>query len=94
MMILTSLKSQMMPRWIKEMEGKNITSSMTFAITRDSRDKLWDTSKGSYNRLRFEYAGGVLGGDIGFNKYIAKTGWFFPFSGIQFFWSKAHGASL
>jgi len=63
---------------IKEMEGKNITSSMTFAITRDSRDKLWDTSKGSYNRLRFEYAGGVLGGDIGFNKYIAKTGWYFP----------------
>ena len=63
---------------IKEMEGQNITSSMTFAITRDSRDKLWDTSRGSYNRLRFEYAGGVLGGDIGFNKYIAKTGWYFP----------------
>ncbi|MCG2778072.1 MAG: outer membrane protein assembly factor BamA, partial [Desulfobacterales bacterium] len=63
---------------IKEMEGQNVTSSMTFAITRDSRDKLWDTSKGSYNRLRFEYAGGVLGGDIGFNKYIAKTGWYFP----------------
>jgi outer membrane protein insertion porin family len=63
---------------IKEMEGQNVTSSMTFAITRDSRDKLWDTSKGSYNRLRFEYAGGVLGGDIGFNKYTAKTGWYFP----------------
>jgi len=63
---------------IKEMEGQNVTSSMTFAITRDSRDRLWDTSRGSYNRLRFEYAGGVLGGDIGFNKYIAKTGWYFP----------------
>ncbi|MFH1293061.1 MAG: outer membrane protein assembly factor BamA, partial [Pseudomonadota bacterium] len=63
---------------IKEMEGQNVTSSMTFAITRDSRDRLWDTSKGSYNRLRFEYAGGVLGGDIGFNKYIATTGWYFP----------------
>ena len=63
---------------VKEMEGRNVTSSMTFAITRDSRDRAWDTHSGSYNRLRFEYAGGVLGGDIGFNKYIATTGWYFP----------------
>ena len=63
---------------IKDMEGRNITSSMTFGVKRDSRDRIWDTSRGSYNSLSFEYTGGFLGGDVGFNKYIARSGWYFP----------------
>jgi outer membrane protein insertion porin family len=41
---------------IKEMIGTNVTSAANFMISRDSRDKLWDTSRGSINSLRFEYA--------------------------------------
>jgi len=63
---------------IKDMEGRNVTSSMTFALTRDSRDRLWNTTRGSFNSFSVEYAGGGLGGDVGFNKYLAKTGWYFP----------------
>jgi outer membrane protein insertion porin family len=63
---------------IRDMEGRNVTSSVTLGITRDSRDKPWNTTKGSVNRLTFEYAGGGLGGDVYFNKYFARSAWYFP----------------
>lgn len=63
---------------IKEMEGKNITSSITFMIKRDSRDRRWNTSRGSINSFSYEYAGGILGGDIYFDKYLARSAWYFP----------------
>jgi outer membrane protein insertion porin family len=59
-----------------DMKGRNITSSVTLAVKRDSRDKLWNTTKGSINELSFQYAG--LGGDEKFNKYQGRTTWFFP----------------
>jgi len=63
---------------IKDMEGRHVTSSVTLGVKRDSRDRLWDTSEGSANNISFEYAGGFLGGDSYFNKYEAKSAWFFP----------------
>ncbi|RLC30699.1 MAG: outer membrane protein assembly factor BamA [Deltaproteobacteria bacterium] len=65
------------PAW-KDMEGKNITSSLTFGVRRDSRDKPWDTHKGSQNSLSLEVAGGLLGGDVGFYKFRASSAWYFP----------------
>lgn len=61
---------------IQEMEGINVTSSTKVTMKRDSRDKLFNTSQGSLNSAAVEYAG--LGGDIGFTKYTAETGWYFP----------------
>ncbi len=61
---------------LKDMEGRNITSSMTFSVKRDSRDKLWNTSTGSINEGLIQYAG--LGGDEEFTKYRLRTAWFFP----------------
>ena len=63
---------------IKEMMGRNVTSSITFLIKRDSRDRFWNTTSGSVNSFSFEYAGGIMGGDVYFNKYLARSGWFFP----------------
>ena len=66
---------------IKQLEGTNITSSVNVAIGYDSRDRAFNTTEGSKHRLSFEYAG--LGGDVGFNKYTAETGWYFPlFKGL------------
>ena len=62
---------------IKDMIGKNVTSSVTVGIKRDSRDRPWDTHKGSINSISFEYAGGPLGGDLYFNKYQARSAWYF-----------------
>jgi len=69
---------------IKDMEGENVTSSMTFRVVRDSRDRLFNARRGSFNVLRVEYAGGALGGDNYFTKYHIRSAWFFPF-----FWDSA-----
>jgi outer membrane protein insertion porin family len=63
---------------IKDIEGRNVTSGMTFAVTRDSKDRLFLTSRGSYNSISVEYTGGILGGDVYFNKYQATSAWYFP----------------
>jgi outer membrane protein insertion porin family len=66
------------PLVLRDIEGKTVSSSMLFSITRDSKDRVWNPSKGSVNSLSFEYAGGVLGGDAYFNRYEARSQWFFP----------------
>ncbi len=58
------------------LEGENITSSVSLAVLYDSRDSRLNPSEGSKHSVSFEYAG--LGGDIGFNKYKAETGWYWP----------------
>jgi outer membrane protein insertion porin family len=63
---------------LQDMLGKNIKSSITTGIARDSRDVYFMTSKGSLNSLSLEYAGGVLGGTSGFNKYNAVSAWYIP----------------
>jgi outer membrane protein insertion porin family len=63
---------------IKDMEGKNVTSSFNLGISRDSKDRPFLTTEGSVNSLSFESAGGILGGNVGFNKVLARTAWYFP----------------
>ena len=65
------------PAW-KDMEGQNVTSSITTGIRRDSRDEPWNTHRGSVNTLSFEFAGRALGGDVNFNKIRAGSAWYFP----------------
>ncbi|MDP3285199.1 MAG: outer membrane protein assembly factor BamA, partial [Desulfobacterales bacterium] len=64
------------PDSIKEMEGNNVSSSITTALKYDSRDKVFNPTEGSEHTVSVQYAG--LGGDIGFTRYIAETGWFIP----------------
>jgi len=63
---------------IQDQAGVTVTSGMLFSITRDSKDRAWNTTRGSVNVLSFEYAGGILGGDVYFNRYEARTQWFIP----------------
>ncbi|MFZ7111621.1 MAG: outer membrane protein assembly factor BamA [Desulfatiglandales bacterium] len=63
---------------IKDMEGRWVTSSVRLGIGRDSTDRPWNTTRGSNNLLTFEYAGGIFGGDVYFNRYEFKSTWFFP----------------
>ncbi len=64
--------------YFKAMEGENITSSITPSLRYDSRDRVFNPTEGANHALSVEYAGDFLGGDIGFTKYIAETGWYFP----------------
>ena len=58
-------------------------------MRRDSRDVLFNTNKGSLNSASVEYAGGPLGGTSQFTRYLAGSGWYFPFSGGPLFLSTA-----
>ena len=61
---------------IKRDQGENIKSSITARIRYDSRDNLFHPTGGSMHNLSYEFAG--LGGNVGFNKIIGETGWYFP----------------
>ncbi|TES88009.1 MAG: outer membrane protein assembly factor BamA [Desulfobacteraceae bacterium] len=61
---------------IKDLEGTNITSSVTAALRYDSRDRIINPTEGSKHSISVEYAG--LGGNIAFTKYLAETGWYIP----------------
>ncbi len=61
---------------IKRDAGENIKSSITSRIKYDSRDQLFHPTEGALNSVQYEFAG--LGGNVGFNKVIGETGWYFP----------------
>ena len=61
---------------IWELEGTNVTSSISASVRYDSRDRVFNPTEGQDHSLTVEYAG--LGGDIAFTKYVAETGWYIP----------------
>jgi outer membrane protein insertion porin family len=61
---------------IKQDEGHYVKSSITLLPRYDSRDSLFNAKEGSLHSLEYEFAG--LGGDVGFNKIVGDTGWYFP----------------
>jgi outer membrane protein insertion porin family len=79
---------------IKDMAGRNLTSSLTATLSRDSRDTLWYTTRGSENSISAEYAGPPLGGDVAFNRYEAETGWYFPLWWNTVFYAHGRGGYL
>jgi outer membrane protein insertion porin family len=64
-----SLRDIDWPRW---------TSTVRLNFTRDSRDRQMFASRGSRNSLTGEFAGGILGGNIGFQKYLIDSSWYVP----------------
>jgi outer membrane protein insertion porin family len=64
------------PDSIKELDGTNVTSSVTGKIQYDSRDKVFNPTEGQDHSISVEYAG--LGGDVGFTKTIGEVGWYVP----------------
>ncbi|MEW6001064.1 MAG: outer membrane protein assembly factor BamA [Nitrospirota bacterium] len=67
---------------IKDQEGTRVTSSITPAIVRDSRDNYLDPTKGSRNSLYVTYAG--IGGTNYFVKGEVDSAWYFPVKSTTF----------
>ncbi|HSM73924.1 MAG TPA: outer membrane protein assembly factor BamA [Desulfobacterales bacterium] len=65
-------------RSIKQLEGENITSSLTATLEYDSRDRFFLPTEGQKHSLEVEYAGGPLAGDIAFTKVTAEAGIYIP----------------
>ncbi|OQX96072.1 outer membrane protein assembly factor BamA [candidate division KSB1 bacterium 4572_119] len=55
-----------------------ISSSITQIISRNSLNRPEFPTEGSEVSLSMEYAGGIMGGNVGFYKYIMSASWFTP----------------
>lgn len=62
-------------------EKRSDTSSITPAYTYDSRDNIFDATQGMLQRLSVEIAGGPLGGDNNYFRYLFDTGYYIPLVG-------------
>lgn len=49
-------------------EGTSVTSSIYVEFARDTRDNIWDPTRGTRNAIGLEYAGGPLQGDVNYYK--------------------------
>jgi outer membrane protein insertion porin family len=67
---------------IKDIEGQNWASAVYGSIKRDTTDRRINPTKGMTHQFSVEYAGGPLGGDDAFIKYVADANHYFPL-----FWS-------
>jgi len=67
---------------IKDSADINTTSYVKVGLARDTRNRHYDTSKGSVHNITVKHAGGILGGDSSFTKWEASTSWFFPWTEV------------
>jgi outer membrane protein insertion porin family len=63
---------------LKKEVGTNKISSLIPSITFDSRDNIFDTTKGNLLSCSLEWAGGPFGADKDFWKYYGRASHYFP----------------
>jgi outer membrane protein insertion porin family len=66
------------PAGLRTIHWPRTTSSLSFSLTRDSRDLPEFATKGSVHSYGFEVAGGPLGGDDEYYKHTFDSYWYFP----------------
>ncbi len=57
-------------------EWPEVESSMTFTFWRNSTDNPFLPSKGTRFRFSTQYAGGILGGNLSYQKYLSHYTWY------------------
>ncbi|MCK5219638.1 outer membrane protein assembly factor BamA, partial [bacterium] len=58
--------------------GRMDTSSITPTLSYDTRDNIFNATRGTYQRLSVEFAGAFLGGDYNYMKYMLDSSYFLP----------------
>lgn len=66
------------PRNITQENWPLISSSVTQIISRNSLNRPEFPTEGSEVSLSTEFSGGLLGGNVGYHKYILSASWFTP----------------
>ena len=59
-------------------EGENTVSSLSLTLTRDTRDNVFNPRKGYTLSGTADGAGGILGGDKDFWRFLARAGYYVP----------------
>jgi outer membrane protein insertion porin family len=70
---------------LKEQEGTRLNSVIEFVLSRDTRDNIFEPTRGSRNSVEFQFAG--LGGDTQFYKVVAESSWFIPLPVFNLVWA-------
>jgi len=63
---------------IKDQEGRQVKSSVSGTVERDSTDHPFLPTQGSVNRATVEYSTPLLGSDSEFVSYVLESGWYVP----------------
>ena len=63
---------------VKEDEGDHTASTLSGAITRDTRDTYLGTTDGTLTSFKVTYGGGAIGGTDHFVKYVGSFDWYTP----------------
>lgn len=66
-----------LPPWVSSELGRKNTSSVSWAVERDSRDSVFFPQAGSDNEVSLEVAGSVFGGDVEYWRYTMGSSWYF-----------------
>jgi outer membrane protein insertion porin family len=64
--------------FIRDSLDIHTTHSLSFKLAYDTRNDFYLPSKGWYNTVAFEYAGGMLGGDAAFYKWTGTLSYYHP----------------
>lgn len=64
--------------FIRDSLSIHSTHSVSFKLAYDTRNDFYLPSKGWYNTVTFEYAGGILGGDSAFYKWTGTLSYYHP----------------
>jgi outer membrane protein insertion porin family len=66
---------------IKDLAGRSTSSVITPSLAWDSRDNQSNPTRGFYNFLSFDFAGGPLGAENQFYKAVGEANWYYPLVG-------------
>jgi outer membrane protein insertion porin family len=66
---------------IQQLAGRSTSSIVTPSFTWDSRDNAFNPTRGFYNLLSLDVAGGPLGAENQFYKAIGESNWYHPVVG-------------
>ncbi|MFO7570144.1 MAG: outer membrane protein assembly factor BamA [Smithellaceae bacterium] len=75
---IQDVNEQTASQYIKNQAGERTTSSLTFTLGRDTTNDAMFPSKGSKTSLSVQQAGGPLGGNSHFTKYITSASAYYP----------------
>jgi outer membrane protein insertion porin family len=63
---------------IKDLAGRSTSSVITPSMIWDTRDNALNPSRGFYDLLTVDFAGGPLGAENQFYKTVGETNWYYP----------------
>ena len=75
---MTDVALTNVPQTILDSMEIETTSYVRLGLSKDTRNKLTDASKGWLTSYSIKQAGGPLGGDSAFTKFEATSGWYYP----------------